>query len=278
MARDPAKRSAISAFVVETGWPGVAVTHRCRFMGSGAGQRRAHLPRRARAAREPHGAEGKGLKVALTTLNTGRLALPAATGGWPSAACRCADLGPGAAPVGRAHRVARGGRPQDRRHRRHHLRHGGGQRPRRRHERLAGLRHPLEAAAAKEWNTVQAWRIVDDTLQVRGGAASRPRSRSRRAARRRWAWSAAARLAHQPHLRGLERDHAPVHGPRGRGQAPAGRGALIDPERRDERWAALPRVAAFYGRWYPTRWLGWGAGPASRTSARWPPTCASWSG
>ncbi len=27
----------------------------------------------------------------------------------------------------------------------------------------------LEAAAAKEWNTVRAWEIVDRTLQIRGG-------------------------------------------------------------------------------------------------------------
>src|SRR5207247_6820450 len=27
----------------------------------------------------------------------------------------------------------------------------------------------LEAAAAKEWNTVRAWEIVDTTLQIRGG-------------------------------------------------------------------------------------------------------------
>ena len=27
----------------------------------------------------------------------------------------------------------------------------------------------LEAAAAKEWNTVRAWEIVDETLQIRGG-------------------------------------------------------------------------------------------------------------
>ena len=32
MAVDPATRK-ISAFIVETGWPGVKVEHRCRFMG-----------------------------------------------------------------------------------------------------------------------------------------------------------------------------------------------------------------------------------------------------
>ena len=27
----------------------------------------------------------------------------------------------------------------------------------------------LESAACKEWNTVQAWKIIDDTMQIRGG-------------------------------------------------------------------------------------------------------------
>ena len=27
----------------------------------------------------------------------------------------------------------------------------------------------LEAAAAKEWNTVEGWRIVDETMQIRSG-------------------------------------------------------------------------------------------------------------
>jgi hypothetical protein len=39
-------------------------------------------------------------------------------------------------------------------------------------------------------------------------------------------------------------------------------GSLIDPEKEvAEKLSALPKIAAFYGTWYPTRWLGWGRWP-----------------
>jgi hypothetical protein len=39
-------------------------------------------------------------------------------------------------------------------------------------------------------------------------------------------------------------------------------GNLIDPEKElAEKLAALPKIAAFYGAWYPSRWLGWGQWP-----------------
>jgi hypothetical protein len=39
-------------------------------------------------------------------------------------------------------------------------------------------------------------------------------------------------------------------------------GSLIDPDKSvQEKLAALPGMAAFYGSWYPTRWLGWGQWP-----------------
>ncbi|WP_405745087.1 acyl-CoA dehydrogenase family protein [Streptomyces sp. NBC_01525] len=81
MARVPAvagHRGGITAFVVETATPGITVEHRNAFMGLRGlenGVTRFHQVRVSVAHRI--GPEGAGLKIALTTLNTGRLSLPA---------------------------------------------------------------------------------------------------------------------------------------------------------------------------------------------------------
>src|SRR5262252_7078906 len=81
MARVPAgdgHRGGITAFVVEADAEGVTVERRNAFMGLRGlenGVTRFHEVRVAASARI--GEEGQGLKIALTTLNTGRLSLPA---------------------------------------------------------------------------------------------------------------------------------------------------------------------------------------------------------
>jgi alkylation response protein AidB-like acyl-CoA dehydrogenase len=81
MARVPKSeghRGGITAFVVEGNAPGITVERRNAFMGlrgleNGVTRfHEVHVP-----AADRIGEEGQGLKIALTTLNTGRLSLPA---------------------------------------------------------------------------------------------------------------------------------------------------------------------------------------------------------
>lgn len=174
MARTPlpGKPHATTAFIVETKWPGVEIAHRCRFMGLRAlynGVIRFHNVRVPKT--NVLGGEGKGLKVALTTLNTGRITLPAACVGL---ARRCLEI---------SHRWAtkreQWGQPI--------IRHAAIA------DKLASMaantfameatvryvsalvdrdKHAdvrLEAAIAKLWGTERAWEIVDATMQIRGG-------------------------------------------------------------------------------------------------------------
>jgi alkylation response protein AidB-like acyl-CoA dehydrogenase len=258
MARH-AESDQISAVVVEADWPGVSIEHRCHFMGLSALQNgvlqftNVRVPKKNVIA-----APGKGLRVALTALNTGRLSIP-------YGALSCAKKALEMSRVWASQRKQWGKALYQHEAIGHKL------------TRMAAtvfametvidlacqltdrneLDTRLESAASKEWNTSRAWELMDDAMQIRGGRGYEkesslrargerpmPVERIMRDMRVQRIFEGASEIMHLLMAREAVDKHLEVAG------------AMIDPKASmGTKLAALPKIAAFYATWYPSRWF-----------------------
>lgn len=168
----PPSARSITAFIVEMDTAGIEITHRCRFMGLKALYNGVITFKNVRVPAENIIlGEGRGLKVALTTLNTGRITLPAACTGLAKECVKvstqwAAQRVQWGSPIGKhdaiAQKLAKMAAETfamesivlytsalvDR-------------------DKKADIR--IEAAFGKLWGSERGWDIANETMQIRGG-------------------------------------------------------------------------------------------------------------
>jgi len=268
MARTPGKEGKpgpISAFIVEANSPGVEVVQRLEFMGIRGIENALMRFTDVFVPKENLlWGEGKGLKLALVTLNTGRLTLPAtcaAAGKWCLQVARkfARERVQWGRPVGHHEAVAQ--MLADLAARTYAM------------EAIADLGAllgdrgtsdiRLEAAIAKLWNSDAAWEVCDEALQIRGG---RGYETARSLASRGEAPIPLEQVMRELRINRIfegtnqvmrlfiAREALDVH-------LKVAADAVMPGVPLGRRLAAFVRAGLFYAVWYPSRWIGWGRWP-----------------
>jgi alkylation response protein AidB-like acyl-CoA dehydrogenase len=259
------EKKQISAFILEMDTPGVTIDHRCQFMGlRGIGNVHIRFKDVFIPKENLLWGEGLGLKLALITLNTGRLTIPA---GCAAGSRRMLEIARDwvnervqwGAPIGKHEAVA---------------------------AKLAWMTSHtfameaivwltsgladrgnvdlrLEAAMAKLFNTEVSWQIVDHLVQIRGGRGFEtstslrergekafPVERIMRDMRINRIFEGTSEIQHLF----IAREAVDPHMKRGykilQKETPTG-----------EKLAAAAKAGAYYAAWYPSRYVGWSRFP-----------------
>jgi alkylation response protein AidB-like acyl-CoA dehydrogenase len=267
MAKTPSKivkgkeKKQITAFIVETNSPGFSIEHRCQFMGlRGIGNGLLKFDNVFVPNENLLWGEGLGLKLALITLNTGRLTIPA---GCAAAGRKMLDIAKDwsnervqwGAPIGKHEAIA---------------------------AKLAWIASHtfameaivwltsgladrgnvdlrLEAAMAKLFNTEVAWQISDHLVQIRGGRGYEtaqslqargekgyPVERIMRDMRINRIFEGTSEIQHLF----IAREAVDPHMKRGF--------KILQPETPfGEKLSAAAKAGVHYAAWYPSRYIGW---------------------